>query len=92
MVPTRWGTQPSWTFCKQNGVNVSELAAKIGVTYAHLVSAITGRVRPNDRVREQLPKALGVPLERLFTTEVLSQPYYAGRGPHPRQHISRRSV
>lgn len=87
MVPTRWGTQPGWALCTQADHSIRKIADEIGVPYAHLGNALTGRIIPNDDVREKLPAFLGVPLEELFTSDVLAQKHDEKRGKYTRRSL-----
>lgn len=68
------GTQPVALVLADQRWLVSAAATAIDVNYHHLRNAVGGRCRPNDEVRERLPKLLCVPLEELFHPEALEKP------------------
>jgi transcriptional regulator with XRE-family HTH domain len=77
---TIFGTQPLRLVLFQQDITGTKVATDLDISYGHLRRVITGRCRPMDDVREKLPAYLGVPLEELFTPEVLAKPYVVGRG------------
>jgi hypothetical protein len=77
---TVFGYQPLRLELFKQHIDGTKAARDLGVSYGHLRRCITGRNRPCDVLREKLPAYLGVPLEELFTPEVLAKPYVVGRG------------
>jgi transcriptional regulator with XRE-family HTH domain len=55
-------------------------AEKIGVLHSHLGNALNGRTAPSDKAREGLSKLLALPVEELFTPELLARFYTGPRG------------
>lgn len=91
---TKYGVQPAKARLRASGLSVARAALAVGVTHAHLNGTIHGHIRPNHEVRERLPKVLGIPLDELFTTEILRDEPGAGRGT-PRRflvHIQRQGT
>lgn len=72
---TRFGRQPAYEILKKERWHISLAAHEIGVSHQHLSKAVHGYYRPNDVVREKLPKLVNVPLDQLFTAESL-KPYW----------------
>lgn len=74
--------QPARDILKQRGWSVSAAAEALGENRSHLNSALLGKVPPCNRLRESLPRWLGVPLTELFTPELLVRTY-GSRSPDP---------
>lgn len=64
----------------ESGRTIIDVAELIGVKYSHLAKSLGGQVTPSKRVRDLLPIVLGVPLEELYTADVLARQY---TGPRP---------
>jgi hypothetical protein len=67
-VPLSRTRQPVYGMLRKRGVSLSWLSAEYGIGYPHIRSALNGRVRPSDRLREVLRDKIfpGVPLEAMF--------------------------
>ena len=89
MVPEQFGRQPARDILKARGWSITAAAEELKENRSHLNAALLGRVPPCDALRESLPRMLGIPLEKLFTHELLALPYgrsrYSGEGGHARQ-------
>jgi transcriptional regulator with XRE-family HTH domain len=72
--PTRFGRQPARDLLSSSGWTMRDAAREMNVDYQHFARSLFGRVLPDSRVRTELPKLLGLPLEELFTEEVCSTP------------------
>lgn len=72
---TPFGYQPVRVVLYERHISQREAARDIGVSWRHFRNCVTGRTHPMDIVREKLPVYLGVPLEDLFTPELLAKPY-----------------
>jgi len=68
--------------------SMREAAEQIGVRHQHLSGSVYGHVRPSEVVREKLPALLGVPLDELFTHDVLRVPYRGASGTMGRPYKS----
>lgn len=77
---TKFGEQPAKGIIRKRGTSVANVAVEIGVNHSHLNGALNGYVRPNEVVRERLPKLLGKRLDELFNPDVLAEEFGAGRG------------
>jgi hypothetical protein len=75
-----YGYQPVRVELFKQRIGQKQAAKDIGVSWGHFRKVIIGHCHPMQAVREKLPVYLGVPLEELFTPEVLAKPYAAGRG------------
>ena len=71
---THFGKQPGHDVLLGQGRTITGTARAIGVNPAHLHQTLSGRIRPNVRVRERLPALLGVPLSELFDEALLKLP------------------
>ncbi|MBM0258956.1 hypothetical protein [Micromonospora sp. 4G55] len=78
-MPSRFGRQPAADALRRERWSIPLAARQIDVPENHLRTAVGGYNRPMPEVRERLPKLLGLPLEELFTPEVLARPYCPGR-------------
>ena len=70
----RFGEQPGRAVLLRQGCTITGTARVIGVQPSHLSQALRGRIKPNVRVRRQLPVLLGVPLDELFDEAMLKLP------------------
>lgn len=68
---SRFGPQPAHWMLDRERYTIRRAATELGVQYQHLSRALRGYARPDDVVREKLPKLLHQPLEALFTEEAL---------------------
>lgn len=81
-MPTKFGVQPARRIFAEKCLVITGVAHQIGVGHQHLNRVVNGRTPPSDAVRERLPEFIGVPLEELFTPELLSTPFgKVGRKP-----------
>lgn len=71
----RHGVQPAREVMYAQRWSTSKAAEAIEVPYIHLAATLMGKNRPRPEVIERLPKLLGVPVEELFTAEMLAEPY-----------------
>ncbi|MBQ1018589.1 hypothetical protein KBX71_12050 [Micromonospora sp. D93] len=55
--------------------SIALAARTIDVVEEHLRNVLRGITRPMPEVRDRLPKLLGLPLDELFTADVLAKPY-----------------
>lgn len=69
---SRYGVQPARRLVANRRETICQTADEVGVRCSHLMAALAGHTPPRDRVRERLPEVLGVPLEKLFTRDVLA--------------------
>lgn len=60
--------------------SVTQLAAEVGVSTGHLRSVIEGGTAPRDELRDRLPGILGVPVDELFTPDLLARRWSGTRG------------
>jgi transcriptional regulator with XRE-family HTH domain len=74
MTETRFGTQAARERIRAAGYTVAQIAELTGAHESHLYGVLQGRIRPDLTVRRRLPEVLKVPIEELFTVEVLSAP------------------
>ncbi len=81
--PSKFGRQSAYQVLSRERWSVAHAAREINIHYPHLLRALMGVVRPCEEVRERLPRLLGVPLESLFTEEILAEPYVFARGRRP---------
>jgi hypothetical protein len=58
--------QPAREELRRQRWTIARAAKEMAVPVSHLHCAVHGTARPSERLREQLPKLLGLPLERLF--------------------------
>lgn len=66
-----------------NDLTTGEAADRIGCSKSHLGSVLAGRAHPSEKVREELPKLLGLPIEALLGAEPLEREYTGRRGIKP---------
>ena len=66
-------------------ISTQEAADFIGCHLSHLSNVLNGRSRPNDLVRERLPKLIGLPIEALLDADLLTGEY---SGPHGRRRAA----
>jgi hypothetical protein len=71
--PTRWGVQPIARILHEKDYTYARLADEIGVARTHVYNACNGMTVPNEKLRDEAPAKLGVPLSRLWHADVLSQ-------------------
>jgi hypothetical protein len=69
---SRYGVQPAREALARHGLNVRMAADALNENVGHLNNALLGHTSPCGRLRESLPALLGVPLEELFTPEILN--------------------
>ena len=74
IIQNPYGVQPGREVLRQQARTVSGVAQCIGVDRQHLRQALWGRIRPSEKVRNELPAFLGVPLNELFTECALAPP------------------
>ncbi len=67
----KYGIQPLGKELARQRWTVAAAARQLGVEYPQLYNAVTGRITPTIHLRNALPTLLDVPLEKLFTVEVL---------------------
>ena len=73
---SNWGPQPARRELRRQRWTCPQAAAQMdGVDTSQLQRAVAGRTRPTKEIRDQLPKLLGVPLEELFTPDILAKPF-----------------
>lgn len=51
------------------------------MTERHFLSALGGYVRPRPEMVNDLPPLVGIPVDKLFTDEVLAKPYDPSKNP-----------
>lgn len=76
----RAGTQPLRAILQAQRYTTRQAADAIGVDWVHLGSTIKGSIRPCQAIRDRLPALLGVPLEDLYTPDMLVLPYMGDVG------------
>lgn len=81
MAPIRWPEQPARTYLQRERYSIPLAAQTIGVPESHLRNVLYGRTRPMEQVKTGLSELLGIPVEKLFTPEVLEKPYNPIRNP-----------
>lgn len=65
---------------RSRNMSIAEVASVMDVAYHTLYTTLTGRALLCDEVREWLPKILGLPIEKVFTQELLTHKDQRGRG------------
>ncbi|WP_291525946.1 hypothetical protein [Branchiibius sp. NY16-3462-2] len=85
-----WVVQPARDILYAQRWNASSASAEINVPYLHLRAVLLGKTRPRPEVLERLPKLLGVPVEELFTEEMLAQPFGVAGGRPPKSEARRK--
>lgn len=78
---TRFGLQPARQALARQRWSISAAAQEIEVPRTHLACALYGRTVPAPGVRTGLSILLGLPMEELFTADVLALSYDTTRGP-----------
>jgi hypothetical protein len=81
MVTSRWPRQPALDYLQQERYSVPLAARTIGVPTSHLKNVLYGRTRPMPEVKTGLSKLLGLPVDKLFTADILSRPYRPENNP-----------
>jgi hypothetical protein len=88
---TRFGEQPVRGVVRRRHWNCRLIAYEIGVAYSHLINAANGISPSSPELRSTLSEFLGLPVEKLFTTDALAATYSEGRArarqdqPHVRE-------
>lgn len=77
---TQFGYQPIRVVLYEQNISQQQAAKDLGVPWSHFRRCVTGRTRPMGILRKKLPEYLGVPLEDLFTPEILAKPYLYEQG------------
>lgn len=72
-------TQPARQILRDQYLTITDAADRIGVPQGHLRAVLAGTVAPQRTVRERLPELLGVPLEDLFTQDLLAREWTGPR-------------
>lgn len=67
--------QPAYEILRERGYSVPAAADALGENLSHLRNALNSRVPPCDRLRRTLPDLLDLPLEQLFTPDLLARQY-----------------
>jgi hypothetical protein len=75
MAQGRFGFQPARVELFKQRKSIHAAAAEIGCSPKHLENVVRGRTHPSSLVRILLPEILGVPLEDLFTKDILAKEY-----------------
>lgn len=78
---SRFGHQPARVLLRRRGHSLRQLAEQIGVSEKHFRDSVLGYTRPRPEVVAQLPALVSVPLEKLFTDEVLAKPFDPSKNP-----------
>jgi len=73
---TRFGTQPAREILRARRLSIRDVAVALGVSPRHLYNALQGYITPRTEVRQKMPDLLGVPLEELFTPDVIALPFH----------------
>jgi hypothetical protein len=81
-VSTRFGVQPAHKIIRDQQWTFPAVAKALDIPFPHLVRSVRGMTVPSPGLRERLPELLGVPLEELFTAEILAHTYDTHRGPN----------
>jgi transcriptional regulator with XRE-family HTH domain len=76
---TRFGEQPIRGVVRRRHWNLKLIAFESGVGYNHLLNAVNGVTAPSPQLREKLSEFLGLPVEKLFSTDALAATYSEGR-------------
>ena len=76
----RAGVQPLRAVLVAQRYTTRQAADAIGVDWVHLGGTIKGHIRPCQVIRDRLPELLGVPLEDLYTPDMLVLPYMGDLG------------
>ena len=74
MAKTSW-PQPVLRHLKEQRWTLNRAAAEMDIPKYHFISACYGRVSPSPDLRARLPKLLNVPVEMLFSAQMLARPY-----------------
>jgi transcriptional regulator with XRE-family HTH domain len=69
---SRYGVQPAREALARHGLSIAVAADTLGESRTHLNNTLLGRTPPCGRLRESLPALLDIPLEQLFTPEILN--------------------
>jgi transcriptional regulator with XRE-family HTH domain len=76
---TRFGEQPIRSIVRRRHWNLKLIAYETGVAYSHLINAANGITPPSPQLRKKLSEFLGLPVEKLFSTDALAATYSEGR-------------
>lgn len=77
---TRFGLQPIHQVLRERGTSFREFATEIGLNQLHVYKASRGLIAPSPIFKDRAAKALGVPVEDLFTVaarEAMYLPQFA---------------
>jgi hypothetical protein len=66
---SRFGVQPIRGVVRRRHWNCKLIAYETGVGYSHLINAANGITAPSPELRSKLSEFLGLPVEKLFSTE-----------------------
>jgi hypothetical protein len=91
---TRFGEQPIRGVVRRRHWNLRLVAFELGVGYSHLINSANGVTRPSRDLQQKLSKFFDLPVEKLFTDEVLAVEYHEGqaRGGKISRRYGRRSA
>jgi transcriptional regulator with XRE-family HTH domain len=76
---TRFGEQPIRGIVRRRHWNLRLIAYETGVAYSHLINAANGITPPSPELRSKLSGFLGLPVEKLFSTDALAATYSEDR-------------
>ncbi|RZK75285.1 MAG: hypothetical protein EOP28_00355 [Rhodococcus sp. (in: high G+C Gram-positive bacteria)] len=71
MTNAAFGIQPCSQIAREQRWTTGWIAERTGIPRKHVVHAMNGYCRPNNQLREALPRLLNRSLEELFTPEAL---------------------
>jgi lambda repressor-like predicted transcriptional regulator len=77
---TKWGVQPVHGLLRKTGWSLATVSRELSVPYQTLVKVCSGTTIPPDDLRTMLAVFLGLPVEELFTREVLARKYQSRWG------------